>query len=579
NNTGCIKSYLQCDGYDNCRDRSDEIGCRYGSCGSAQFRCSSGSNMGVCIKLTFQCDRNLDCYDGEDENDCACKEKKEFSCFDNGRCIPVNHLCDGDNDCNDGSDENESTCDDSGEIIPRSYVCDGDADCTDESDEVNCTVGPFVCQSSGMTVEREYVCNNVVDCEDASDEYDCFQDASATYVPDVGELLRNYSALSTDSNLYENFVTHHYADNMFGRVVRENPPDWHGFIAYSSSPDYSDLEAVLKLQTGEMNTLGHQLNDFVLDCTFDDVECDMEKDFRTFYDDRYGNCYQYNYKEPDDPDQLLSTKTGVKYGLKLTLFTEQEEYISVYGRDSGARVVIHPPYMTAMPWSEGITIEPGKITSIGIKETRVYRQPAPYGTCVTTTHYETDYGKYYKASACEESCIQDRMMEYCRCVDTMLRNASRCMLLNRTQDTCRQLMYYALQQNILGCECQEACKELYYETSISQSLWPSNTYLKHLLKQIHAENPKTLNINDLESVRQNLIRIELYFDELNFEAITEKPEISEEVLLSSIGGSLGLFCGFSFLTIVEFIQFAFDLVKLTYIRHIFKRLRPVGVTT
>nr|XP_006825083.1 PREDICTED: degenerin unc-8-like [Saccoglossus kowalevskii] len=376
-------------------------------------------------------------------------------------------------------------------------------------------VGPFVCQSSGMTVEREYVCNNVVDCEDASDEYDCFQDASATYVPDVGELLRNYSALSTDSNLYENFVTHHYADNMFGRVVRENPPDWHGFIAYSSSPDYSDLEAVLKLQTG----------------------------------------------------------------LKLTLFTEQEEYISVYGRDSGARVVIHPPYMTAMPWSEGITIEPGKITSIGIKETRVYRQPAPYGTCVTTTHYETDYGKYYKASACEESCIQDRMMEYCRCVDTMLRNASRCMLLNRTQDTCRQLMYYALQQNILGCECQEACKELYYETSISQSLWPSNTYLKHLLKQIHAENPKTLNINDLESVRQNLIRIELYFDELNFEAITEKPEISEEVLLSSIGGSLGLFCGFSFLTIVEFIQFAFDLVKLTYIRHIFKRLRPVGVTT
>ncbi|XP_077862769.1 uncharacterized protein LOC144344827 [Saccoglossus kowalevskii] len=763
NNTGCIKNYLHCDGYDNCRDRSDEMGCKYGRCGNTEFRCPSGSDMGVCIKLKFKCDRHLDCYDGEDENECVCKEKKEFSCLDNGRCVPVNKLCDGNNDCADGSDEKECsedgnycpsdyfkcdngrtcipaifkcdggadcsdetdemscptqnpdtiqqcsyseyqcepghciqqsyvcdndvdcssgsdekncggcaddqfhcdesycidnswlcdgeydcmdgtdelemncitssgtnstntnpcqdwefycgddkcingdwecdtesdcpggqdevncpTCADNGAVIRRSYVCDGNVYCADASDEANCTVttraptstevGSFMCELSGKLVERQYVCNNVVDCDDASDEYNCHNGKETSYIPDAEELLRNYSTLSTDLSLFEDFVSRYYIDNMFGRVVRENPPDWPGFIAYSSSPDYSDLAYVLKLRTDEMHKLGHQLNDFVLHCTFDSVKCDMEKDFLTFYDDRYGNCFQYNYKHDHDSEQLLSTKTGPRYGLKLTLFTEQDEYISVYGHDSGARVVIHPSYMRAMPWSEGFTIAPGKIAFIGIKETRVDRQPAPYGECATNIYQETVYGKYYKESTCEESCIQDRMMEYCGCVDTMLRNATRCMLLNRTQDTCRQLIYYSIQQKLLGCDCPQSCKERYYETSLSQSLWPSNTYLKHLLKQIHAENPKTLNINNLQTSRQNLIRLELYYDDLNFQQITEKPEVSEEALLSSIGGSLGLYCGFSFLTIVEFIQFAFDLVKLTYVRVFLRRLKPVAVS-
>ncbi|XP_077870223.1 acid-sensing ion channel 2-like, partial [Saccoglossus kowalevskii] len=59
---------------------------------------------------------------------------------------------------------------------------------------------------------------------------------------------------------------------------------------------------------------------------------------------------------------------------------------------------------------------------------------------------------------------------------------------------------------------------------------------------------------------------EVYFEELNYESIEEIPAITEENLLSDIGGTLGLYCGFSFITIVEFLQFGFELLRVIFLR-------------
>ena len=59
-------------------------------------------------------------------------------------------------------------------------------------------------------------------------------------------------------------------------------------------------------------------------------------------------------------------------GLQLTLFTEQEEYISIYGHGSGARVSILPHGVLSFPVDEGINVKPGTITSIALKEVCCY---------------------------------------------------------------------------------------------------------------------------------------------------------------------------------------------------------------
>ncbi|XP_070575721.1 uncharacterized protein [Ptychodera flava] len=771
-NSGCIKSYLRCDGYDNCRDRSDEMGCTYGNCSNGKMKCMSGSDMGVCIDLEYRCDRVVDCYDGEDENQCVCKDKKEFQCTTSGRCVDISDLCDGNYDCPDSSDEmncndsgmycaedyfkcdndrncippswkcdgandcfdqtdehdcgtvvpgdtggaqgcssseylcdairlcipvawmcdgeedcatgsDESSCDggwgsfcatgefecdfldcysnsiicdgevqcddgtdedsaicgkyddtgtspgdsdvficDDGMIYPLSYQCDGFpdclfsedencegtdhftceddpwsmfpavkcdgmADCLDGSDEIGCddttdillsypeitTEAPtFLCSADKVELEWSQRCNKVVDCVDASDEIDCPRGRNASYTPDPQKLLERFSHLSGDISLFEDFVENYYDDHLFGRVLSEDPPDWYGFIAYSKTADYSDLEGVLKLKQEEVETLGHQIEDFILECQFDGNECDLQRDFRVYQDEKYGNCFQFNYA---DTEKLVTTKAGVNYGLKMTLYTEQNEYISTYGRDSGARVVIKTPGVPSIPSSEGFTILPGMISSVGIRENRIKRQPKPYGDCREESSYESLFGNKYSETACEETCIQMKMLEYCGCVNTMMMEETRCMLLNRTQDVCKQLMHYLMNKNKLGCTCKQSCQDSWFETVISQSLWPSKTFLKHLLKQIHFRNNKTRIINDFAAVSENLIRLEVFFDELNYESITEIPAYTEESLLSDIGGTLGLYCGFSFITMVEFLQFFADLLYLTYTKYILRRLHPV----
>jgi hypothetical protein len=52
----------------------------------------------------------------------------------------------------------------------------------------------------------------------------------------------------------------------------------------------------------------------------------------------------------------------------MTLFTEQDEYIGIYGKVSGAWVSILPQGILAFPDDEGITVKPGTATSIALKE-------------------------------------------------------------------------------------------------------------------------------------------------------------------------------------------------------------------
>ncbi|XP_040008541.1 suppressor of tumorigenicity 14 protein homolog isoform X2 [Xiphias gladius] len=143
-NNLCINKTLQCDGWSDCGDGSDEEECK---CDVSQIKCKNGR----CKPKLWECDGSDDCGDNTDEENCVKCKPGEFSCR-NGRCIPEKSRCNGKDDCSDGSDE--SKCE-------KSLVLQ------------QCSEFTFRCRNGRCISKLNPECDDEVDCEDGSDEDGC----------------------------------------------------------------------------------------------------------------------------------------------------------------------------------------------------------------------------------------------------------------------------------------------------------------------------------------------------------------------------------------------------------------------
>ncbi|XP_006193183.1 amiloride-sensitive sodium channel subunit gamma [Camelus ferus] len=321
---------------------------------------------------------------------------------------------------------------------------------------------------------------------------------------------------------------------------------------------YMNIMAQVSLE--KKINMSYSAEELLVNCFFDGVSCDA-RNFTLFHHPMYGNCYTFNNRQNET---VLSTSMGgSEYGLQVILHINEEEYNPFLVSSTGAKVIVHRQDEYPFIEDVGTEIETAMATSIGMHLTESFKLSEPYSQCTedgSEVPIQNIYNASYSLQICLHSCFQAKMVEKCGCAQYSKPLPPKVNYCNYQQHPNWMYCFYQLHQAFvreeLGCQsvCREACsfKEWSLTTSLAQ--WPSEVSEKWLLSVLTWDQSqqikKKLNKTDLA-------KLLIFYKDLNQRSIMESPANSIEMLLSNIGGQLGLWMSCSVVCVIEIIEVFF----------------------
>ena len=357
---------------------------------------------------------------------------------------------------------------------------------------------------------------------------------------------------------------------------------------------------------GDLEGLGHSLNDFVLSCRYMSDNCDMERDWVHFLHPDYFNCYTYV-----GGTQSGKIATGPNNGLSIVLYLENivngfQTYNKTYNVYSniqnafGVRLDIHGPDTLPTPSETGIDAMPGHSTSIGMQQKILKKLPLPWGDCTGRKSLKGLNEFAYTTKGCLEICRAKYVYDKCDCIplinpvpDNMANdNYRHCMHLDNTSAAFTNLMqntqcnvrehkeFVSEQTKNQICDCKEACNYRSHDILASASIWPASIYNFDMFNEYVIARPdanELLAYNQLidtytdayhgitdgtefsNLINQNFARINIYFETQKVIEIRQSASMTLADLFANVGGAMGLWAGLSIVTVIEVMSLLFSL--------------------
>jgi hypothetical protein len=265
---------------------------------------------------------------------------------------------------------------------------------------------------------------------------------------------------------------------------------------------------------------------------------------------------------------LESKKAGAKNGLRLIfLFGESTNNYSDILND-GLRIMVHNS-TAKTPLLQGIDVGLSKFTNIAVQRVFNYQSSYPYSSCIDLASYDSIYYKLltkkyatYQQPDCFDLCLQHEIIEECGCYDlnyAQLRKVKACV--DKEEIKCAFKVYNEFFDKGINEDCLKMCplecESVGYQLTLSSSNFP--TFSSYFIY-------KNLTKSSYEVVRENSLAVNIYYQDLGYTRITETPTMIVQDLLSQIGGMLGLFIGFSLLSLIELLELMLEMMFIFFKR-------------
>ena len=352
--------------------------------------------------------------------------------------------------------------------------------------------------------------------------------------------------------------------------------------------------------TEERKKFGHDLEDILIECLFNDIECD-ETNFTWSYDSNFGNCYTFNSgfdSHGNLTDLKQSTLAGLNFGLRMTLYVNVYEKLLTLGPEDnddsnvpslGAVVRIgNSSYLTDY-LDGGIFLSPGFKTYINVDREFKSILSKPYSNCEIDSNspkFRQDSDLYnliaqseyeYTQQLCFTQCLQKKFINKYNCTLyylISLYNKSVC-------DTNMVNLIYSsndsFDSNYINTYCLPLCplecNQTLYKTSISTVQLNGYKFITSIKNNTNLAFDFINRTLDAITARDSFVSVRVYYESLSYISSTELPQMDVPTLLGSIGGNLGLFLGISVFSLYELVEVIVEIIFILSERKMVKPLR------
>ena len=299
----------------------------------------------------------------------------------------------------------------------------------------------------------------------------------------------------------------------------------------------------------------------------------------------FGNCYRFNSGKnmlKQTTPIKYSITNGYYYGLTLNFYANTTF-------DFGSIIIYfhnHTYNPATIGYNKGYLITSGTFNYFIVKRVFDQKLEYPYNNCFknisllidsslnrTVMDYFTKQNWTYTQKECINMCrtLKFNELNNCSCnlnsiEDDVYKKCYQSISISTEMKTCAKNYLNFLDSKLLFyCNkyCPLECDTYSYDFVL-------NTQSKTLTGKIIADTSnvgfgfKYPEFNTYDNYSRTFFGISVYYEELKYTLIKQEPKIELFGLISNIGGTLGLFLGFTFITVLEIFEYITEFIFIYF---------------
>jgi hypothetical protein len=303
----------------------------------------------------------------------------------------------------------------------------------------------------------------------------------------------------------------------------------------------------------------------------------FSSDFEWRYFVDFGSCFIFNLNQTSNKKSLRS---GTLNGLTLELKVPEITDPYAFSISRGINIfVTNASYSPTTP--EGVILRAGTLTDIMVSREITKKLEKPYSDCTNNLTTLDSYDSYlYKAiikmrrkyyqQDCFDLCYQRQCAKVCGCVESELiqfQGYPYCTSPNELICESNLLKTFSWNNGLDTCmtECPLECETTNYPLTLSTAEYPTRPYAELLINYTNISNlfPTQAPLT-YETLKNSILKVNLFYDELEYTFVEELEKTSIIDLLAGIGGTLGLCAGMSILSFVELVELIFEIIFIYF---------------